>query len=302
MRLREIKKIIEINLPKINPVIEPHQSNNQYRTIKKYVGTLEALATFEEYDLFKTIISEIKAFKDIYNSRIDTIIIEHNIATSFINKVNELKSASIALIEVITNLISEQDENTLSIKLPPNINTIDKISFFFERINKIINQTMVNSYFQGEIKLKTLESGSLWVEIVIVSPIALTFFASLVWAGAVVRKKILEGDYLLQMVRGLEIRNDSLENINEQNQKQIDLLIESESQQILSTIENAKEDYEYLERLKISIKTFADLIHEGTEVHPSLTAPEDVKNLLPDFKKLDFIESKTKLISEKAVS
>lgn len=300
MRLREIKKVIEDNIHKINPKVEIYSMNNSYRVIKDYVGTFEAIAIFDEYDLFRTLISEIKTFKDIYNSRVDTLIIENKLASNFINKIHELQSASTALIEVITNVISEQDENTLSIKLPPNINTIDKISFFFERINRIINQTMVNSYFQGEIKLKTLESGSLWMEIIIVSPFALTFFASLVWAGAVIRKKILEGEYLLQMVRGLGIRNDSLENIKEQNKKQIDFLIESEAKHLVSSIENAEEDFEYLERLKNSIKIFADLIQEGTEVHPSLIAPEEVKNLLPDFKKLDSIESKIKLLSEKA--
>jgi hypothetical protein len=48
----------------------------------------------------------------------------------------------------------------------------------------------------------------------------------------------------------------------------------------------------------MGIKDLAGLIEKGAEIHPALTAPEDVKNLFPDFTKLELIESKQKLIPE----
>jgi hypothetical protein len=45
-----------------------------------------------------------------------------------------------------------------------------------------------------------------------------------------------------------------------------------------------------------------ELIEKGAEVHPALMAPENVKNLYPDFKKLGSVESKIKQIAEKTGS
>lgn len=58
-------------------------------------------------------------------------------------------------------------------------------------------------------------------------------------------------------------------------------------------------DNEYKNRLIYSITELAKLINDGVQVHPSLMAPEESKNLFPDYKNLDYIESKTKLIEEK---
>ncbi|WP_238582276.1 hypothetical protein, partial [Cellvibrio sp. OA-2007] len=51
-------------------------------------------------------------------------------------------------------------------------------------------------------------------------------------------------------------------------------------------------------RVESSIKTLAKLIQQGAEVHPSLMAPESVKNLFPDYKKIDSITSQIKRLEK----
>lgn len=48
--------------------------------------------------------------------------------------------------------------------------------------------------------------------------------------------------------------------------------------------------------MKYSVKTFAELINEGMQVHPSYVAEQEHAMQFPDFKNLDQLESKIKQI------
>ena len=55
---------------------------------------------------------------------------------------------------------------------------------------------------------------------------------------------------------------------------------------------------EQIERLKLSIKMFSNLIDKGAEIHPALNQPESVKNLYPKMDNLQALESKIKKLEE----
>lgn len=63
-------------------------------------------------------------------------------------------------------------------------------------------------------------------------------------------------------------------------------------------IGNAEIDNEQIERLKMSIRTFSNLIERGAEIHPALQVPETVSNLYPNYKQLETISSKIKQIEK----
>ncbi|MEB0260207.1 MULTISPECIES: hypothetical protein [unclassified Mucilaginibacter] len=71
-------------------------------------------------------------------------------------------------------------------------------------------------------------------------------------------------------------------------------MIQTEAEAIAKEFDN---DKERIERYKLSIDNMSKLIGKGTEIHPSLLAPENVSNLFPAYKNLNLIESKTKKIS-----
>jgi hypothetical protein len=58
------------------------------------------------------------------------------------------------------------------------------------------------------------------------------------------------------------------------------------------------DNQEQIERLKLSIKLFSDLIDRGAEIHPALNQPESVKNLYPKMNNLQALESQIKKIEE----
>lgn len=298
MRLRQLKSIIEINLDKLNYISERDKGNSGVFNIRGYLPIVQAVETFNQYKLFTAITTKIQSFDEIYNSTLLTIRVNAERAIEFDHLIKQLKASCVSFLEALDNALPKQDENSISVKLP-NYNNLADLSEFVQKFNTILQQSLTNKYIDSKIELQNFDNGTLWIEIFLGGTLAVTFFSSLAWAAAVVRKKIFEGDILLQKAKGLKLKNESIEDIIAANKKQLELLTEAETINLINQIPEAKDDHEYLARLKNSIKMLAELIDKGTEIHPALEAPEEVKNLLPDFNKLNSIESKIKLLDNK---
>jgi hypothetical protein len=93
----------------------------------------------------------------------------------------------------------------------------------------------------------------------------------------------------------IKIKNESLEDLKDQQEVLISNLIDSEAR-YLEGQSFGKHDNDRLERIKNTIRVFSTLIRRGAEVQPSLMAPESVQNLFPDFSKPLSIESKIPLL------
>ncbi|MEQ8561190.1 MAG: hypothetical protein RID18_06750, partial [Cytophagales bacterium] len=100
----------------------------------------------------------------------------------------------------------------------------------------------------------------------------------------------------LEHVKSLELANEQKVAFIEAQKKQLELLVQTEAK-IISDEYYKETNPEDLERLKHSIVTVSELINKGLEIHPSLNTPEQVSNLFPDFKNLNLIESRTKLLN-----
>lgn len=205
-----------------------------------------------------------------------------------------LKTLSTNFLNVLLTTVPEEDINSINIKLPP-VNDFDELSKVSREIHIGLTQVIYNDDINGQTKIVSVENGSIWLN-VLVGATAVTVIASLVWASAVIYKKILEGKLLAEQVRGLKVKNDSLEDILKAQKVETDLMIQAEAEHISS--EHFRENTpENIERIKNSITTFADLIGKGAEIHPALVAPENVSNLFPDATKLIGVESKIKRLA-----
>jgi len=97
----------------------------------------------------------------------------------------------------------------------------------------------------------------------------------------------------------MEIKNESLEDILNTQKELTNQLLENEAQSVLDEHFDDNNDNEQLERLKLTIKTFATLIQNGAEIHPSIMAPEKVQNLFPNYKNMDMLTTRIKQIEDK---
>lgn len=229
----------------------------------------------------------------IFTTANDSVKVQYNEHSVIITQLELLKILIENFSEVLKNTVPEENEASINIKLPP-INDFDELSKVSREIHIGLTQVIFNDEIEGQTRIISVENGSIWLN-VFVGTMAVTVIASLVWSAAVIYKKIQEGKLLAEQVRGLKVKNDSLEDILKAQKKETDFMIQAEAEHINS--EHFKLNApENIEKIKNSISIFADLIGKGAEIHPALIAPEQVSNLFPDPTKLVNLESKIKRI------
>ncbi len=255
---------------------------------------LRAAKAFDEAGILSGPINELKSLPDIYNNLSAEILVDNDIWSRLASINSDLSTQHSLLLSAITKVLPPESDNALEIKLPPK-NDLTDVASALSKLEKAMSQSISHDLLRADLKVESFDNGSLWVTVVVSTGIAMQFIASLVWSAAIIRKKILEGNLLNTHVRSLEIKNTMFEEIEQAQKKQLQLLIESEAKQLEASV-NIENDPEYRQRLMFSIRELAELLIEGSEVHPALSAPEEVKNLLPDFKNLDFIQSKIREI------
>jgi len=253
-------------------------------------GIRQVINDISTLNLFDSISNSLKS-SVIYTTANDTMQVQIAEGREIITNLTLLKTLSTNFLNVLLKTVPEEQTDSINIKLPP-INDFDELSRVSREIHLGLSQVIFNEEINGQTKIVSVENGSIWLN-VIVGTTAVTVIASLVWASAVIHKKILEGKLLAEQVRALKVKNDSLEDILAAQKKETEMMIQAEAEHINSEhfLANAPEN---IERIKNSITTFADLIGRGAEIHPALVAPENVANLFPDPTKLISVESKIK--------
>jgi len=293
MTLRQIKSILDSTAP-ANAVLEYDFKTNKLSNLNVFRGFFHKIEALP-------FSSEKKDF--IRNSLIFSTSGDHIFSadSGYAVKLasDELINAAKLLREVLESILPPENEQSIAIKLPPESDLASLINDL-SKINTGISQNIINKEIAGVVEVRSWHPGSLWIEIYVGSQAAMTLIAGIAWAAAVVRKKWHEASIMQKIADSMEIKNETLTSLSDGVQRYIQLLIESEAKNLLAHNFSEDDNHEQVERLKLAIKTFTDLIERGAEVHASLQAPEQVKNLFPDFAKLDTIESKMKLLAEHA--
>lgn len=287
-----MKKLLEDNIPRLK--VE-ERSTAQGFELTGLPDAIDALINLETLDFLSNDINQIKNLSSIYYCRLPKVIVENSTYTIFTNPFNSIRIKCNAVLQGINQAIPEQNPYSISVKLPP-INNLSDLSKFTSELDKTLNQAITNDYINGQVQLQNFDSGSYWYEIILGSEAALVFIGSLVWSAAVIRKKIYEGDLVKQRVRALDVKNAGLEAIEKALEDKLKQDCETEARILVEQNNLKNYDPEFLERLKHSVLTMAKLLIQGAEIHQPIIAPEEVKNLFPDYSKLELIESKTKFL------
>jgi hypothetical protein len=293
MDLRNIQRIIEANIGNLSL---KHQYVGGEPTTYEFSGiqnTKKALHGLEEIDIFKDAIQQLKD-SALYQTHTDKLKVAIEEFRKISETFDEVAYGCYYLKKVLDKSLSEISPNSISIKLP-RIVDFDDMSKILLDLNKAITIPVVDKKINGKIKIEYVESGSIWLIVALGTPLAVGLIGSICWSSAVINKKRQEAKMFEEHVKTLELNNQNQKNLIDAQQKQLSLLLNAEASNIVN--EYYKEiNNEQIERLKLSIETLGRLILKGAEVHPALNSPEEVRNLFPDFKKLNLIESKIKSI------
>ncbi len=262
--------------------------------MKGLTNLRELLNILDSLNLFNSVINKLKT-SVLFTSANDRMSVQAVEAQNIVNDLNILKELVTNLLDVLMKTVPEESIDSINIKLP-EVNDFDELSNVSRDIHLGLSQVLLNEEIKGETKIISVDNGSIWLNVLVGSPVAVTVVASLAWSAAVIYKKIQEGKLLEQQVRGLKIKNDSLEDILKAQKAETNLMVQAEADHINSKHFKRNEP-ENIERIKNSISTFADLIGRGAEIQPALIAPENVANLFPDPTKFLNIESKIKKLA-----
>lgn len=289
-------KVIKQELQNILKRLEWNHETTPNGQLIKFTGLngiRNAINEIEALNLFDNITSNLKG-SIIYTSANDSMNVQPGEGSGVNAQLTILKTLTQNFLTILLKTVPEEDVNSINIKLP-DIKDFDELSKISRDIHLALTQVIINDDINGETKIVSVENGSIWFN-VFVGATAVTLVASLAWSAAVIYKKIQEGKLLAEQVRGLKVKNDSMEDILKAQKSETELVITAEAEYINTQFfkDNAPEN---IERIKNSITTFAELIGKGAEIHPALVAPEDVANLFPDPTKLIGVESKIKKLT-----
>ena len=296
--LKIIKQKLQVNITKLNWELTPGNSQsllkftnlNQIRIVINEIETME---------LFSNLTAVLKN-SVIFTSSENTMSVQTAEGHSIQSQLALLKSLIENFLEVLKKTVPEENLNSINIKLPP-INDFEELSKVSRDIHLSLTQILYNDEINGETKIVSVENGSIWLNVFVGGATAVGVIASLVWSAAVIYKKMQEGKLLEEQVRGLKVKNDSIEDILKAQKAETNHMIQAEAEHINS--EHFKENIpENIEKIKNSITNFAELIGKGAEIHPALVAPENVSNLFPNPSKMIGIESRIKRLGIPSVN
>lgn len=290
-----LKKSIDLLTVKTNTIQSAAGTRIKINDVNKLN---EAITSLEDFSYLKKEVEVIKNYNILNTLNTNEITMNSDTFNVFNKDVNNLKNKINSNLQILKSNFVYTEKNTLCIKLVEH-DSLKDLAAELETIDKIIMQVLTHKDINTNYKFSSFDIGSSWVYIILGSELALSLLAGLVWAACVIRKKWKEGSILEETIKGMKVKNESLEDIRKAKKKLEDELISKEADNLLSTFDLDNTNNEYKNRLIYSITELAKLINDGVQVHPSLMAPEESKNLFPDYKNLDFIESKTKLIEEK---
>jgi len=292
MKIKELKILLKEALTNLTfKYEEPKQGNTQISVFSNLDQYRNGISKLEESDLFKKETDNIRN-SPIFKTAKDFINLNLQEGRTLRPQLDELLRISSAVTQTIEQIGGDTETDSVSIRLP-DVSDFEDLSKFSADFHKILNQTIVNDQINGQVRIDSVENGSIWLDVYLGSAAAVSLIGGLAWASAVVYKKIQEGRLIEKHVESLGVKNASLKEIQSKQKEALSLMIDAEANNLYN--ENFEgENNEQIERLKLSIKMFSDLIDKGAEIHPALNQPESVKNLYPKMNNLQSLESKIK--------
>lgn len=295
MRLIEIKQKLESSSGVLDLVIQ-NKGNNTF-SLTNWNTFKQSILKLGETPVYVNEINKIKNWSHFHKDNNSFNVNATDIKTVQAS-IKHIQQTYAPLIESMKYIDSEVDETLISVKIPHPAN-LSELNSYVNSVDKAFTPILINDKINGQVTFQSFDKGSDWINFIVGNPVAVALVASISWAAAVVYKKTREARIFNKFADGLDVKNESMKDLELGISKLIEQVIEIEANAIHKEYYDDK-DHEQIQRIQLSIKLLSDLIQKGAEIHPALNQPEKVVNLFPDFNKLEKIESRIKKISKKA--
>ena len=259
------------------------------KSFKQLVASLEPIPQFQQT------ITALEGSR-LYSTAQDGILVNDYEGSEISKLANSLYAGAVALLEMLRVALPEERPESVVIKLPDSDN-LKEIAEALVKIEQAISQVVVNPTIEGEVRVETWEQGSFWILIYLKTLAAVDLVGRLARAAALLAQTRAHWKLVSAEVEGLKIKNSALQELVNAQRKLLKDLVDNESRAIEDACFPSHEN-EQQERLKETIRGLSELIFKGAEIHPSLTAPPESKELFPKYEPLP--ASTTKQLEDKA--
>ena len=301
MRLRDINKIINDNIDKLN--FEFHQvniNNNSYQQVTNIPTIIFAIQQMKDFNFIKPDIDKLYKLPNVYQTKASPINLIQVEFDEFFVAITNIKNKCIAVQEAINQTIKPQDESSISIKFPP-IDTISELTEYLKTLDVAFSRAItIEDFPDKKINVQSFETGSFWIDLKVGEHV-LNFFANLIKSAINIRNEMYRGDILKEQAKRMKTLNKLDDKMYEIFEKQADSMISElsskEAEKLINHTNIGINNAGYTSDLSYSIKSFAEFIYKGGEIYPSLNAPSKIIKEFPpasEFKQIDT----TKLLNE----
>jgi hypothetical protein len=296
MKLSKIATILEENIDTLLVSVtsaKPTDATSSKYSISHLDEFRAATENIAKTGLFAPIIEDLHKVP-IYGHAFESFIVSSQHFKQFSEAALSIYNTAALLIDAIHNALPEQSETTIAVKLP-EVYEFDELIEILRKLEKAFSLAVINPTVNGAVLVESLEPGSKWININVASTAAATLIGALVYAGCTISNQMDTHALQVEQLRTISLKNDALETVVKAQDDYIDMLVHTEAQRVYS--EQFPKDPEQENRLRNSIKLFAEIIHMGGEVHPALNAPAEVKATFPD-KPPHLLEPRTKSLEQ----
>ncbi|MCW5200751.1 hypothetical protein VU07_02920, partial [Desulfobulbus sp. F4] len=259
-----------------------------------------AIQQIENTGAFKKELEDVKNInKTIFIAHDDSVALSKDISSKLISLSIQLHNKLNISATVLSAILPQQDQNSISIKLP-KIHNLKELSNIFGKLDVIFEQLIVNDFVEGRVNLQNLDTGSEWLEVVFDSAKSIGVVVSVIYSVVRLQREYIRNKEFLEIARNKKITNDIYENLGRQLLEENKRLLEEQAKGIAAEA-GADNEHEYIERVKYGIKELTDLIDKGLKFFPASISPSEIKSKLPDFTKNSIEEMlpEVKMLSEK---
>lgn len=259
---------------------------------KRFVDDVAVIPSFKE---------PVETLKQtaLYLSSADQITVNRKI----FKQIYKLHAKLFAYMEVLKKTIGDNLGRTSGRQIVIKLADPDDLDLMLKNLKTIQNELahiLVNDCIKGDVKLESWDIVAGKVYIFIASHAAMQLIGSISGAAVLVCQKMREGRFICEYVQELKVKDESLLDINSGHEKAIQDIVEEQTNIVLQEHFGADKSEEMYDGIRSAISRFAELLDSGTEIHPASNAPEKVRRLFPNLKKLRGTTSQIKLVSEAA--
>lgn len=306
MRLRDYQDLINRTIPIIEQLSISQTPINGYPNLFQVSNVQNFLRITEELKqakLFLTSISQIDNVANLKNAAENVISINSQSKNILNNIKTEVLNSAKLLQKTLNEVLTEEDSDTLSIKLPPNYSSIKDFKNFFDELEIIC---MPFKYINEEVQITCFDVGSEWIGLKLISN-SIGLFLSLADKSANLFNHVLECQKTIEELEKvkldkseskIKIINQTIDLLKKDKEKEreeyIDKLIEEAIAESKIVLKKDINNNEFKNHLRKSMEKLGSLIIRGLDIVPALKAKPEIKQL--SMKATANIEEKRKLI------